>query len=70
MRNKKGLILLIILLAIAVWLYFSRDSGTISNELKDFAVKDTADIERIYIATQEGGTADLYREGDYWTINN
>jgi hypothetical protein len=70
-NNRIYIILLIILACIAAWFYFSHSNSTIKPELKDFAVKDTASIDKIFLADRQGKTALLKRKSaGRWTIND
>jgi hypothetical protein len=70
-KNKLTIIVILVLSAIAGYLYFSNNSGTIKKELKDFAVKDTAQVSQLFIADAFGNTAKVARGGDgVWTVND
>ena len=50
MKNNKFLLAtLLILVAIAVYFFVSKSSGTLNIEHSDFAIKDTASIDKIFI---------------------
>ena len=50
MKNNKFLLaVLLILVAIAVYFFVPKSNGTIKNELNDFAITDTASIDKIFI---------------------
>lgn len=69
---KKNKILIIITLALAVasvWLVMRTRSGTVREELRDFAVQDTAAITKIFLADRTGKTIELEREGNRWRLN-
>ncbi len=73
---KKLLLPLIFLLLafIAFWLWRSNTGSTLSGPLSDFAVPDTAKVDRIFIADKQGLTADLRRTVlpngvETWTVN-
>jgi len=72
MRNK-NLIAFIIVLAlaiIAIYLVSNYKTGTIKTELKDFAVKDTASIDKIFLADKMGHQSLLERQPNgKWTVN-
>ena len=71
MNRKVYLIILVILLSVAAYFYFSRQTSTIETEFSHFAIKDTASVSRIFIADPDGSTAELNRQKDNtWTINN
>jgi hypothetical protein len=70
MRNKKTLIALLILAAVAAYFYFNKSRSTISGELSGFAVKDTASVSRIFISTQENDKVELERaKNGIWKVN-
>src|SRR5689334_3675906 len=69
-RKNKVLILVTLVLAVAaVWLITQNQSGTVREELRDFAVKDTASITKIFLADRAGKTIELEREGTRWRLN-
>lgn len=53
MKNKFIIILLLILLSIAGYFYFSNNRSTIRKELSDFAVDDTGAITKIFLVDNE-----------------
>ena len=69
-KNLIGLVILLILGAIALFVYQQRGTGTIKPELHDFAVKDTASVTRIFLADKSGQTILLERQSEKeWTVN-
>ncbi|MCB0794846.1 MAG: hypothetical protein KDB88_08925 [Flavobacteriales bacterium] len=62
-------VVLVVLGSIAWWLQARRPSGTLAGALTDFAIEDTASVDRIFIAEKDGRTVDLRREADGWTAN-
>ncbi len=70
MNRRWLLLLLLIALALLAWLLYQRSSpSTLAGPLSDFAVADTAAVDRIFIADLQGRTIDLRRAGDGWTVN-
>lgn len=69
-KNTIFLLLFLILAAIAAWLIYSKTSGTISEELRDFAVKDTGAVVKIFMADKAGQqvTLEKVEDGD-WLLN-
>lgn len=63
------LLLLVVLAVVAWWLWKGNTGNTLAGPLTDFAIPDTAKVDRIFIAEKTGGTADLRRTPDGWTIN-
>ncbi len=69
--NKRWLpfLLLLCLSAIAWWLWKNNTSSTLAGPLTDFAIPDTAAVDRIFIADKQGGVADLRRTEYGWSVN-
>lgn len=69
-RRWPLLLLFVALAATAFWLWRSNRPTTLSGNLADFVVPDTAKVSRIFIADQAGTSIDLRRttRGD-WTVN-
>jgi hypothetical protein len=63
------LTLFLILAALALWLWRTNTGNTLAGPLTDFAVPDTASVDRIFIADKSGGAADLRRTPEGWTID-
>lgn len=69
MRSKITLIIFIILLVISSVIYFTNNNGTIKKELRDFAVKDTSSITKIFLADKANNRVTLTRENENWKVN-
>jgi len=70
-KNKLTLFLFILLSAIAAYLYYTNKTSTIKEELKDFAVKDTASITKIFLADKDGNKITLDKiSANHWKVNN
>ena len=69
-KNTTILIITLILILIAGLLYFSRRSGTFSDKDKDFAVKDTASVTKVFLADKKNRTILLERQdAGSWKLN-
>ena len=71
MKKNRILILLTVLLGIlAVYFLFQNDKSSFKKELRDFAVKDTAAISKIFMADRNGNsiTLDRLKDGN-WQVN-
>lgn len=70
---KKNLIggLIVLLLAVAAFLlYKSNSNSTIKEELKDFAIKDTASITKIFLADKNNNKSLLVKQSNgKWQLN-
>lgn len=70
-RNRTLLLIFIVLAALSVWLWFSRSSSSLKGELRDFAVEDTASIDKMFLADKDGRTATITRVNPaVWLVNN
>jgi len=69
-KNSRILIIFIFLGVLAGWLYYRNSSSTIKPELRDFAVADTAAIDKIFMADKQGNTVLLERKAPgSWLVN-
>lgn len=69
-KNKIAIILVAILGSLSFWFIVNRKSGTIKPTLRDFAVEDTASINKIFLADKNGNTVTLERQQDAtWSVN-
>lgn len=62
-KNRTLLILLLLLVAVTAYFVVRKDSGTIDEELRDFAFKDTASITRLFLTDRTGAQVTLERKG-------
>lgn len=73
MKNNKILILLLVVLAAAAIYFFSTKNngtlGTKADEKSDFAIEDTASIDKIFIADANGQTVTLMKSDNVWMVN-
>ena len=59
-----------LLLSVTGYYYFNSSNSTIKKELRDFAVADTASIDKMFLADKKGNKALLERKSPaLWTIN-
>jgi len=74
-KNKKNILLFILLLVIggiAFWMYQKDHASSIAeNEFTQFAIEDTASIQKIFIADHDGNQALLERDPQsrLWNLN-
>lgn len=70
-KNLIGLVILIILGTLAFVVFQERGSGTLKPDLHDFAVKDTAEVTKIFMADKTGQTVTLTRVAEnHWNVDN
>ncbi len=69
--KKNGIIfgLVVVLGMVAFFLVTRNSSSSIKRELRDFAVEDTASIDRVFMVTKDNRQVILNRVGDHWTVN-
>ncbi len=69
--KKKNIIIWIVplLTAIVIIFYIQSKKSTLPRDMQDFAVKDTASINKIFMADMAGLEATLTRENNIWKIN-
>jgi hypothetical protein len=70
-RNRIAIIIVIILGSLSFWFIVNNRNSTIKPTLRDFAVKDTASINKIFLADKKGNSVTLTRNenGKGWTVN-
>lgn len=70
--NKILYLIVLVLLVVAGYFYFTDTSGTISNQEGakfDFAIEDTATIDKIFIVNPKGQHVTINKMEDGWKIN-
>lgn len=69
-RNHIALILALCLGGLTFWLVMRRDRSTLSKELRDFALSDTASVTKIFLADKTLKQIELVRQPDNsWMVN-
>lgn len=69
-RNTIILIAVLILGAVTAYLVMNSGPGSVAKELRDFAYKDTANVDKIFLADKTGKQVTLTRNDDgTWTVN-
>ena len=70
-KNSISLILLLVLGAIALYLFTKKDKDVSSKMLNDFAIEDTASITKLFLADNDGNYSLLKKMDDgTWTVND
>lgn len=72
-KNSSFLIIAILLLLVGVSIYVYKSksrSGSIDGDDRNFAVKDTASITKIFIANKDGRQSTIERKKNGWVVNN
>ncbi|MEO8760645.1 MAG: hypothetical protein ABI388_05545, partial [Bacteroidia bacterium] len=70
-KNKFTILLLVLLVAVGIFVMIKNSKkSTLKGDEADFAVPDTASIDKIFIANKKGGTALLEKNNQgVWMIN-
>jgi len=69
-RNRKAIILVVLLGSLSTWFILHNGKSTIKQTLRDFAVADTASIDKIFLADKSGKAVTLERKAaGQWTVN-
>jgi hypothetical protein len=70
-KNKIAFVVVLILTFLALWLHFNKKSSTLKQELRDFAVEDTASITKIFLADKNGNQVLLEKlTPGHWRAND
>jgi hypothetical protein len=69
-KNKVSIILFIVLGVIALYIFITRDPSVSSEALKEFAIEDTASINKLFFADNDGNQSLLEKQADgTWIVN-
>ena len=69
-KNKLVIVLLVVLIAVTIYVVRKNKRNTLSGSDNDFAVPDTASINKIFLANKRGATALLEKnDKGVWMIN-
>src|ERR1017187_3823144 len=69
-KNKIAILLFIVVVSLALWIYLHNNQGTIRKELYEFAVTDTSSIDKIFMVNMAGKKVTLERtKTGYWQVN-
>lgn len=70
MKNKKLLLILILLAPAVIWFLIQNDDSTLQKGESDFAIQDTALVTKIFIADKDINSVLLTRTSDGWLLND
>lgn len=68
-RNLTIILTLVLSLVGAAIVYFTSSNSTVKPELKNFAVEDTTDVDKIFLADKSSHQVTLTKEGSSWKVN-
>jgi len=69
-KNRVVLIIMVVLIAVALSFMYTEKNSTIFGDDSNFAVKDTANITKIYIADKNDHSVLFERSDDGWVLNH
>ena len=70
--NRNNLILLIVLLVLAgigIWFWQKQSKTSSASWDREFAIKDTKSIHKIFIASRSGESNTIEKKGNQWMLN-
>jgi hypothetical protein len=74
MKKSKSYLLITVLLgltALAIYVFFKKKNpSTVDNSSRDFKIKDTAAVTKIFMADKDGNKATIERTKTGWVVNN
>lgn len=71
MKNKLLIGVFVLVAGIALYAIFTKKTSTIVGDLRDFAVSDTASIDKLFLVDREGNKSVLTRiSAGKWMVNN
>ncbi len=69
MKNKKLILLVLILAPAVIWFLMQNDSSTLKEGESEFAISDTASVTKIFIADKDVNSVLLERTSGGWVLN-
>ena len=67
---KKIFLLAILIIASLTLFFHNKNDTTFSEELSDFAVEDTASIQKVFFADKHGNSVTVSRNSGTWLVDN
>lgn len=69
-KNRIAIVLVVLMGSLTFWFVINNNKGTLRAEMKNFAVKDTATIDKIFLADKNGRTLTLAKDANgAWSVN-
>lgn len=69
-KNRIAIILVLVLSSVSLWMILTNKSGTLNEDMKNFAVEDTASITKIHMRDKAGKEVMLEKmEPGKWKVN-
>ncbi len=70
-KNRIYIVLLIVLVIPAIWFIYNNSDSTIKKELRDFAIRDTASVTKIFMVNKNNKSITLERvSSGIWQVNS
>ena len=67
---KKIFLLIRLIIASLFLFYLNKNETTFSEELSDFAVEDTASIQKVFFADKHGNSVTVSRDNGIWLLDD
>jgi len=68
-KNRLIILLILVLAGIVVFFSLRKSNSSVKRELRDFAVEDTASIDKIFMVRKDLKQMTLTRSGNRWLVN-
>ncbi|MFH0760112.1 MAG: DUF4340 domain-containing protein [Bacteroidota bacterium] len=68
-KNTLIILLILVLAGIVVFFALRKSNSSVKRELRDFAVEDTASIDKIFMVKKDLNQITLTRSGNHWLVN-
>ncbi len=69
MKKKIQIAIVLILATVATYFTITGQNGTIKKELRDFAIEDTASVDKLFLVDKLNNSILLERQNGFWTVN-
>ncbi len=69
MKKKIQIVIVLILVVVVGYFTITGQNGSIKKELRDFAVEDTASVNKLFLVDKQNNSILLERKNGYWTVN-
>lgn len=69
MKKRIRIVVFVVLALVVAYLVLNNRAGTYKTDLRDFAVQDTALIDKIFLADKQNKTILLERKANQWMVN-
>jgi hypothetical protein len=68
-KTQTRILIIVVLLAIAAYLYITNSSGTLRSDFSNFAIEDTSAVSKIFLSDKNSNNILLERTPNGWIVN-